>query len=76
MKANLYNYQRLRYICIVLIVSVEVEFYNFEFWVANNLQNQENGRSSPMGHQGGVGQGGSDGQVNVCHIINIIKKDA
>ena len=44
--------------------TVEVEFYNFEDWAANNLQNQEIGRKSPLGHRGGAGQGGSDGQVS------------
>ena len=45
---------------------VEVEFYNFEFWAANNLQNQEEGRKSPLGYRGGAGQGGSNGQVSIC----------
>ena len=43
---------------------VEVEFYNFEDWAANNLQNQEIGRKSPLGHRGGAGLRGSDGQVS------------
>ena len=42
-----------------------MEFYNFELWAANNSQNQEEGRKSPLGHRGGAGQGGSDGQVSV-----------
>ena len=41
----------------VRLVSVEVEFYNFEFWVANNLQNQEMDCKSPLGHRGGASQG-------------------
>ena len=45
---------------------VEVTFYNFEFWAANSLQNQEEGCKSPLGHRSGAGQGGSDGQVSVC----------
>ena len=45
---------------------VEMEFYNFEFWAANNLQNQKKGRRSPLGHRGGAGQRGSGDQVNVC----------
>ena len=34
---------------------VEVEFYNFEFWATNNLQNQEKGHKSPLGHRVGAG---------------------
>ena len=41
-----------------------MEFYNFELWAANNLQNQEMGRKSPLGHQGGADQGDYDGQVS------------
>ena len=47
-------------------VFVEVEFYNFEIWVANNLQNLEMDRKSPLGHQDGAGQGGFDDQVSDC----------
>ena len=43
---------------------VEVEFYNFEDWATNNLQNQEVGRKSPLGHRGDAGQEGFDGQVS------------
>ena len=43
---------------------VEVKCYNFELWIANNLQNQEMGRKSPLGHRDGAGQGDSDGQVS------------
>ena len=39
---------------------VEVEFYNFEVWTANNLQNQETDRKRSLGHRSGVGQGDSD----------------
>ena len=49
-----------------LYIIVEVEFYNFEFWAANNLQNQDKGRKSPLGHWGGADQGCSDDQVSVC----------
>ena len=45
---------------------VEVEFYNFEFWAANNLQNQEMGHKSLLGHHSGADQGGSDSQVSDC----------
>ena len=45
---------------------VEVEFYNFEFWAANNLQNQEMGCKSPLGHWGGLVQEGFDGQIGDC----------
>ena len=43
---------------------VEVEFYNFEAWAVNNLQNQEMGSKSLLGYQDGAGQGGFDGQVS------------
>ena len=37
-----------------------MRFYNVEDWAANNLQNQEISRKSPLGHRGGADQGGSD----------------
>ena len=43
---------------------IEVEFYNFKDWVANKLQNQEIGRKCLLGHRGGAGQGGFEGQVS------------
>ena len=43
---------------------VEVKFYNFEVWAANNLQNQKMGRKSPLGHWGSAIQWGSDSQVS------------
>ena len=55
------------YICcygVKLMMTVEVAFYKFEFWATNSLQNQEIGRKSSLGHQGGAGQGGSDSQVS------------
>ena len=44
--------------------TVEVEFYNFEFWTANNLQNEEIGCKSLLGHRGGASQRGFDGQIS------------
>ena len=41
-----------------------MEFYNFEVWATNKMQNQETDRKSSLGHRGGAGQRGSDGQVS------------
>ena len=51
-------------------VALEVEFYKFEFWAANNLQNQDMGCKSLLGHRGGVGQGDFDDQISDCLYDN------
>ena len=59
----------------IVWVTVKVEFYNFEFWAANNLQNQEKGCKSALGHRGGATKDGPTVKPMFARRFNIIMKN-